>query len=268
MSRFIGARIGIAVCTCCLAWNSLTTTYGQTILFHGAGEDATSGADSAVLSHLQGRFGEPNVTYMQGEMAASDGSSADGFDLVIISSTLGSGSVRNKYADTTVGLMNWEQALMRQAAGEFNMSVGGRTLGSETQIEIVDPSHPIAAGLSGLVTVYSSPQTNSYGRDGLAPGATLIAQGVTDSTDLAIFAADVGDALLGDGSVGSPATAPGRRVMFFLEDEGFDDLTPEGLALFDAAVDWTVVPEPSSIALAVFGLVAMLGLGRLRRFRS
>ena len=35
---------------------------------------------------------------------------------------------------------------------------------------------------------------------------------------------------------GNPATAAGPRVMFFLENNNFADLTPEGLALFDAAV--------------------------------
>ena len=251
-----------------LALFDAAVAYSQTpnirILFHGSGVEPTGGADGAVMAHLQGRYGPDNVVYMQGDMAAADGSDANGFDVVIISSTLGSGTVRNKYEDTPVGLMNWEQALMRQAAGEFNMSVGGRTQPDETQIEIVDPTHPIAAGLSGTVDVYSAPNTNSYGRDGVAPGATLIARGVTDSTDLAIFAAEAGDALLGDGTPGNPATADGRRVMFFLEDNGFSAITPDGIKMFDAAVDWLAVPEPSSILLGLMGLVGMLALRRRR----
>ena len=53
------------------------------VLFHGEGVEATTGADGDVLAHLQSRY--DNVTYMQGDMAASDGSSANGFDLVVIS---------------------------------------------------------------------------------------------------------------------------------------------------------------------------------------
>ena len=45
---------------------------------------------------------------------------------MIISSTLASADVRNKYENSTAGVLNWESALMRQAAGEFNMTVNGR----------------------------------------------------------------------------------------------------------------------------------------------
>ena len=238
---------------------------GARILFHGSGVEPVDGADGAVMTHLQDRYGADNVVYMQGDMAAADGSDANGFDVVIISSTLSSGTVRNKYEDTPVGLMNWEQALMRQREGEFNMSENGRTQPDETQIEIVDPAHPIAAGLSGTIDVYSAPNTNSYGRDALAPGATLIARGVTDAADLAIFAAEAGDALLGDGTPGNPATADGRRVMFFLEDNGFGAITPDGIKMFDAAVDWLAVPEPSSMVLGLAGLLGLLGLSRRGR---
>ena len=232
-----------------------------TILMHGGDADATSGADAAVFAHLQSVYGVDNVTYMEGDAAAADGSSANGFDAVVISATLGSGSMRNKYEDAPQGVMNWEQALMRQAEGEFNMSVAGHTQPDQTQIQIVDPSHPLAAGLSGVVTVTSAPGTMSFGTGDVASGVSLVASSMEG--DNAIFAANVGDALLGDGSPGNPATAAGKRAMFFLEDNNFADLTPEGLALFDAAVAY-VVPEPTSLVLCVMGLVGLL-IGRRRR---
>jgi hypothetical protein len=34
--------------------------------------------------------------------------------------------------------------------------------------------------------------------------------------------------------------APARRVMFFLDNETFPNLSPAGLKLFDAAVDWAL----------------------------
>jgi hypothetical protein len=104
--------------------------------------------------------------------------------------------VRNKYENTTAGVLNWESALMKQAAGEFNMTVGGRTLDAQTQINIVDPSHPLAAGLSGTVTVTTSPLTMSFGTGDLGAGVSLVAQGVTDPLDRAITGRR-GDALLG-----------------------------------------------------------------------
>ena len=145
------------------------------ILFHGADVEATFGADGAILTHLQTRYGADNVTYMQGDMAAADGSSADGMDLVVISSTLNSGTVRGKYADLPIGLLNWEQALNRQAVGEFNMSEGGATGENQTEIIITDPSSPLAAGLSGTVTVFDSPSTTQIGTGPLGAGVNLVA---------------------------------------------------------------------------------------------
>jgi hypothetical protein len=239
---------------------------GATILFHGANTDASFGDDGLVLAHLQSLYGAGNVTYMQGEQAAADGSAANGFDAVIISSSLASGTVRNKYEDTTAGVLNWESALMRQAAGEFNMTVTGGTRDGQSQITIVDPSHPLAAGLSGTVTVFTSPQTASFGQGALGTGVHLVADGLT-AGDHAIAVADVGDALLGDGSPESPAVAPGRRVLFFLQDANFGDLTPEGLQLFDTAVAW-VVPEPATFVLCAMGLLGLLNMVGRRRVRS
>ena len=256
--RLLPAVAALALLVCCVQ-----TTFGQKVLFHGADVDATFGADGNVFNHLKTRYGDANVTYMQGDMAAGDGSSADGFDLVIISSTLNSGTVRGKYADTPVGLMNWEQALNRQRVGEFNMSVDGATGNDQTEIVITDPSSPLAAGLSGTVTVFNSPSTTQWGVGNLGAGVNLVATSA-DGVNAAIFSADVGDALLGDGSAQSPAVAPGRRVMWFLQDSSFDALTTDGLAMFDAATDWAMVPEPSSAALGLIGLCALM----LRRRRK
>jgi hypothetical protein len=36
--------------------------------------------------------------------------------------------------------------------------------------------------------------------------------------------------------------APARRTLFPIDNPAFDDLTPEGHTLFDAAVLWTISP--------------------------
>jgi hypothetical protein len=142
------------------------------------------------------------------------------------------------------------------------MSVGGRTLADQTQLEIVDPSHPLAAGLSGVVTVTSAPGTMSFGTGNIGAGVSLVASSMEG--DNAIFAAPTGAALLGDGSPENPATAAGPRVMFFLEDSNFANLTPEGVALFDAAVAY-IVPEPTGFVLCLLGLLGLLGARRRQR---
>ena len=82
-----------------------------------------------------------------------------------------------------------------------------------------------------------------YGRGGLGGGVRLVAS-TTIGGDHAILAADVGDSLLGDGSPGRPSVAVGRRVFIFLHDSTFANLTPDGLRLFDAAVDYVTTADP------------------------
>jgi hypothetical protein len=235
-----------------------------TILFHGNNAGATAGADGAVLAHLQSLYGAANVTYMQGSAAAGDGSSAAGYDAVIISSTIASSACRNKYEDAMQGVMTWEAALAKDDTGDLQLFETHYSGAGHTQIDIVDETHPLAAGLSGTVTVTSVAESMQFGRDGLGGGVDLVASATTGGYH-AILAADVGDPLLGDGSAGKPSVAPGRRVFFFLHDGSFANLTPDGLKLFDAAVAYAV-PEPTSLALSLLTFVGFLGArGRRRR---
>jgi len=211
------------------------------ILFHGKNATASAGADGAILTRLQSVYGASNVTYMQGSAAAADGSSADGYDAVIISSTINSGDGRGKYEDATQGVMTWEAALAKDDTGDFQMFETHYSGSGQTQVDIVDPTHPLAAGLSGTVTVTSVAESMQYGRNGLGGGVDLVAS--TTGGDHAILAADVGDDLLGDGSPVNPSQAAGRRVFFFLHDSTFTNLTPDGLKLFDAAVEYLVVDD-------------------------
>jgi len=217
----------------------------QKILFHGGAAGPTQGTDGDVFDHLEARYGAGSVTYMEGNAAAADGSSANGFNIVIISSTLGSGSVRNKYEDVAIPVLNWEQALTdSSSAGDFFLSGTARTNGGQSAIDIVKPEHfiPSAAGeLTGTVTVMDSPQTFSLGTGpDLGEGVELIATVDGSPNDFAIMVAEPFAPLLGDGSDGSPESVGARRSFFFLEDSSFTALTEDGLNLFDATVDWTL----------------------------
>ena len=79
---------------------------------HGRDPTANFRDDPFIYQHFQNRYGIANVTYMQGSTAAADGSSAAGFDVVFISSTMGSGDTRNKYEDSPVGIVFDEGALV------------------------------------------------------------------------------------------------------------------------------------------------------------
>ena len=347
-------RFSCAVVVVVLSLFFADTANAIKVLMHGRDATPNFRDDPFIFSHLQSVYGAANVTYLRGDDAAADGSSANGFDVVFISSTMASSATRNKYEQSPVGVVFDEGALVHDNnVGNFmladannNQDATPSTLGKKF-INITDSTHPLAAGLSGQVTVFNTTATDTYwwqlGRGQLAPGVVRVAETLLDvgatgvsgdygnnndggflvdagdyvvyrknegaSTALpnsnematpigaahynlwrsrygnfsaandgnqhAILAAEVGAALYGNGATGSPATAAGRRVFFFVSDFGFFDLTADGVKLFDAAIDWAAadpgsgsgvssgsVPEPTGLMLAAIGLFAGLAFRR------
>ncbi|CAB3763565.1 hypothetical protein BPA30113_01203 [Burkholderia paludis] len=70
------------------------------------------------------------------------------------------------------------------------------------------------------------------GADEPGLGAIAIATVYGQPGKAAIFAYEKG------ATMDCEALAPASRVMFFLDNDTFANLSPAGIALFDAAVDW------------------------------
>ena len=88
---------------------------------------------------------------------ASQTSDANGKDLIVVSSSVGSGNISTKFTASPVPLLNSESAIYDELGMDAN-NVGGATFGGQTQIDIVDCTHPLAGGLSlGLNTVLTAP---------------------------------------------------------------------------------------------------------------
>src|SRR6476659_7158537 len=78
-----------------MLWGALfasapVTAHAAVILMHGREDGPTFRDDGVLYAHLQSVFGDDNVVYMRGASAAADGSSANGFDAIVISSSLAS----------------------------------------------------------------------------------------------------------------------------------------------------------------------------------
>jgi len=252
-----------------LAFATFTShsAHAAAVLFVG-GPVTPSLTDSNIITRLQ-NFGN-TVTYVNS--AASTTASAAGQNAVIISSTVPSGEVTNKFADVTIGVFNWEQALQQQSRMNFLTEAAERNSdGAFTQLTITPggASSPLAAGLApGLYSVTNVAAGFTYGNSvGFGAGATGVAlrgdgSGL-EANRFGIYGYEAG-AIRPDGTA-----SPGRRVQFFLNDNSFDSLNATGLQLFDAAASYVgaAVPEPSIGALAGIGLAALLG-SRKRRVRS
>ena len=157
---------------------------------------------------------------------------AQGMALVVISSTVAAKHVNAGWRYAPVPLLTWENDCLDDLAMTGKRS--GADYGEaprERYLWLVNAPHPLAAGLpAGVTNVYVKQAGMSWGRPGL--GASTIATLYGQPEKAAIFGYEKG------ATMDYESLAPARRVMFFLDNESFDNLSPAGLQLFDAAVAW------------------------------
>jgi len=163
---------------------------------------------------------------------------AVGISFVAISSTalvrdvlIVPGELMTKFRSVAVPVLTWEPRLfydlgMIPGAVHHTDWAATRNLAA---VQIVNPSHPLAAGLSGRIALTTSPSQYSWGRPRADAIRIAVLEGSTDKT--AVFAYERGASMPG-------LVAPARRVGLFLFDRTALQLTPQGWALFDAAVRW------------------------------
>ncbi|MDA1273645.1 MAG: hypothetical protein O2960_06280 [Verrucomicrobia bacterium] len=155
---------------------------------------------------------------------------AGGKTLIVVSSTVASGDVAAKFCSVPIPVVNWEQAVQDDFSMTGNGGTDHATIAGQLELEIVNPSHPLAAGLSGFVTIVNDLDTFSWGLPGDA--AIKIAQIPDDPTKFPLYACEAGAAMF------NGFAAPARRVMLPMGDASFEMFTEEGLKRFDDAIEW------------------------------
>lgn len=165
---------------------------------------------------------------------------AAGCALVAVSSTAraeqisatGVSGMKSLFRDLPVPLLVWEPRLFSDLGLASGATYGVDWAASQHpgRLRVVDPAHPLAAGLTGPIEVLSGPERVSWGRVGR--GVRPVAVFDDQPERAALFAVEAGDVLEG----GLPA--PARRVGAFLFGSAVSRLTPVGWRLFDAAAAW------------------------------
>jgi hypothetical protein len=133
-----------------------------------------------------------------------------------------------------------EAAIAAGAAAAEQPGFGA--IDGETDIVITDPSHPLAAGFSGRVTVYSLPaEINWAMSDVLAPGVQSVAALPAYPNAQTTYFILPGDALFD----GTPS--PNLRISLFTENNNeygtYHRMTEDGHRLFDAAINWALTHD-------------------------
>lgn len=199
-------------------------------LFIVADAAAVNVSDTAVADRLAA-FGF-EVSTISDEVSRTEDA---GFaDLIVASSTVGSGNVADKFLDAAVPFITWEQAVQDDMLMTLDTDGTDRgNAGDQTDLIITNADHPLAAGLSaGTHTVATTPTSLSWGEPNAAT-AIIVATLADGSGHPCIYAYDQG-ALLIDGTT----PAAGKRILLPLSDSAYEVLNADGLALVDAALSW------------------------------
>lgn len=235
-------------------------------LFIGANANPDFEADGAFFRFLGEHFGVEAVYYLQASAAFTE--DAEGMDLVVVSSSPGSGDIRYKFRDLPIPVINWEEAIADNNDGEFGLSSVVLTKStSVTQLEL--KPHPATAGLPETITLFTGAPRETTCSMELYEGVTVIATNVDGTVASgtgvvgdsvaglpAIYVVDAGDPV--DPGSGTPdSVAPARRVHLPFTDATFGGVTEDGRKLVANLLDWavgrlgTVDPPEEPVEIAV-----------------
>ena len=226
------------------------------------GSNPTNAGDQLLISRIQNVLGFSVTPINQNDGAAAMQAAAATHKMVFVSESVSSGGVAATFLNTLRPVVVAEPLIW----DDMNLSQGGVLSGYSNGIKtvnILQPGHPLAAGLSGNgIQVYSQdPAGTVWGTP--APSALVIMEtpDITNSTLIPThFLYNTGDIMV-NGFV-----APAPRLAFALQNLGRTDISDSsnaylnlnsaGLAIFDASIRY-FVPEPSALLLLAVGSVML-----------
>jgi hypothetical protein len=212
------------------------------VLVWGYGEHQPTPAPTAKPMQLdltmKARLEAKGLVVDLAEDAASKVSDVTGKALLVISSSINRTNLfdagKPRFKDVAVPTIVMKDGTIEVMGlgmggmGGFSTDVG------EKQITIVAPGDALAAGFMGNVSVYSNPKGDRLIWANPAASAKKIATVVGHPEQVTIFAYPAGAMMVGG------FVAPAKRMSFFIHRN--TDYSPDGIKLFDAAVDYLLAP--------------------------
>jgi len=220
--------LGLLIVAACFA-QSLSLKADTILFVYAPSGGVPTETDQALITELTVGLG--HTVTLRGVTSAAEkpaASEADAVDLVVVSESVSSGNVADAFKDVTKPVLLLEGFI----ADDMEVATPGTVL-DQTQAEILNPDHPLAAGLSGTVDLYRAPKTLiTY--TGLTPAAINIAAAL-GTPDLSVLVAYLPGAEMLNGFV-----APGRRLCLGLHSAVPEQYTAQARALFRAAATWAL----------------------------
>ena len=222
---------------------------GASILFISSMDPTHMPGEDALRAFME-KMGH-TVTYMDdNEAQAAMQTAAAKANLVFVSESVGSGNVRNKITAIDAPMIiteSWAWDEMGLTSG-----AGGGQNAVTPDLQIVTAGHPLAAGLTGSVPVFTAltgPRGAARFGNGIAgKDATVIARAtLTDGlTYDIVFVYEKGAALAVAPADGSPQIAANIRIGLGLDEQSYLVWNENAYALLQAAVNYGlgVVSDP------------------------
>ena len=240
---------GILICLILIFCCSPTKALGDNILFIVNADQASYPNDALIGDFLES-LGHTITYFDDSEDEAATEAAAAAADLVWISESVGSGNVANEITEIETPMVVgepycWDEMGMTRAGGSTSDV-------ASTDITIVSPGHPMAAGLSGTVTVLTD-ITGSAGTAQFANGdagdeATVIATATLadGQTYDIIMVYEKGAKLAVPPGDGSGQIAADIRIGMFFHYYAHDVLNENAFALIEAAVRYIFGVKPQA----------------------
>jgi len=163
----------------------------------------------------------------------SNAQMAAGKKIVVLSYSIDSEQVTGKFNDAEGCIILMEHNLL-PSLGMTSGSGHGYQLGA-TELSIIKPDHPLAAGFTGDVSVIVKMSTSDMFWGVPPETAIKIATVKGNANRVALFAYEKDAMMVG-------RKAPGKRLQFFLGAHNVPTkyLTADGVKVLDASIDWCV----------------------------
>jgi hypothetical protein len=163
-----------------------------------------------------------------GTLAASQ---ATGKALAVVSDTTDATIVKAQLRAVAVPLLILKPDLLDD--NSFTGGVDGTDWArssTEALVQIGDPPHPAAGGLTGVVSINSAPFAVGWGKPDLAGSAVAFIVGNPARAVLLAYERDT--------AMAGGFRAPARRAAYLIHADGPPKLNGNGWVLFDATVRW------------------------------
>jgi hypothetical protein len=176
-------------------------------------------------------------------MGDDGGTTADAnhMDLVVVGSSSASSMVGVKFKDIAIPVLDMEASIFDDMKMTGPAAKADYDEEDDRRITMVPAraSHPLAAGLTGNITVNSGGTDPCCGINWGKPAATattIASYTSLSNGKIAIFAYEKAARMVDD------FPAPARRVGFFAADTTMEHLSDDGLKLLNAAIVWAASP--------------------------